>query len=66
MANRILFEDNTQNGNQIEIDPAYMDHNDSQGVKLVLDIKGDKKYRGVHLSRQDAQQMIKWLIDILG
>lgn len=66
MANKIFFEDDTQNGNIIEID-VYEDQIGSGSVKFIIDLKSDKKkYHLVNLSRSDVQQMMKWFIDILG
>lgn len=66
MANKILFEDDTQNGNVIELD-FYEDQTGSGSIKFVIDLKSDKKkYHHVNLSRSDVQQMMKWFIDILG
>lgn len=65
MANNCIIYDDTNNTDSMEISPDYEDKTGSPGVKLILDLKGEKKFRNIYLSREDAKELIKKILDII-
>lgn len=65
MANNCIIYDDMDSNNSVEISPDYEDKIGSPGVKLILDLKGEKKFRSIYLSREDAKELIKKILDII-